>query len=53
MIYFFEVFQTCSEGFADSLMTQADPQNAFGRSVSLNKLGALKKAIDLAVKLKN
>ena len=36
MIYFFEIFQTCSESFADGLMTEEDTQNAFGRSISFN-----------------
>ena len=40
MIYFFEIFQTCSESFADGLMTEADTQNAFGRSISF-KLPAM------------
>ena len=30
------IFQTCSESFADGLMTEADTQNAFGRSISFN-----------------
>ena len=76
VIYFFQVFQSCTKSLADGLMSQAITIRTFvSRNNELwfqagggivarsqdeyelqevnNKLGALKKAIDLAVNLKN